>query len=100
MDSLTETVRQVMLGYSGEALNGYSYLTSSADEDVFTVISVGKVHGERIVNTALVVRLVHNQIIIERDINSKPLVDALVQAGISREQIILAYAGEPVPEPI
>jgi XisI protein len=89
-----------MLGYAGEALNGYSYLTSSADQDVFTVVSVGKVRDERIVNTALLVRLVHDLIIIERDINSKPLVDALVQAGISREQIILAYAGEFVPEPI
>jgi len=98
MGSLTETVRRVMLGYAGEALNGYSYLTSSADEDVFTVVSVGKVHEERIVNTGLLVRLVHDQIIIERDINSKPLVDALVQAGISREHIILAYAGEAIPE--
>jgi hypothetical protein len=53
MGSLTETVRRVMLGYAGEALNGYSYLTSSADEDVFTVVSVGKVHEERIVNTGL-----------------------------------------------
>jgi hypothetical protein len=100
MDSLTEIIQQVMLGYAGEALNGYSYLTSSADQDVFTVVSVGKVRDERVVNTGLLVRLVHDRIIIERDINSKPLVDALMQAGIPREQIILAYAGESVPEPI
>lgn len=99
MDSLTEIVRQVMLGYAGEALNGYSYLTSSADQDVFTVVSVGNVRGERVVNTGLLVRLVHEHIVIERDINNKPLVDALVQAGIPRGQIILAYAGESVPEP-
>jgi hypothetical protein len=43
---------------------------------------------------------VNDQIIIERDINNKPLVDALVQNGIPREQIILAYAGEPVEEPM
>ncbi|MBX3063608.1 MAG: hypothetical protein U0528_14555 [Anaerolineae bacterium] len=27
-----------------------------------------------------------------------PLIDALVQAGIPRDKIILAFAGEPVPE--
>jgi hypothetical protein len=48
----------------------------------------------------LLVRLVHDHIVIERDINSKPLVDALMQAGIPRERIVLAYAGEPIPEPI
>jgi len=100
MDTLTETVHKVMLGYAGEALNGYSYLTSSADQNVFTVVSVGKVRDERVVNTALLVRLINDHIIIERDINSKPLVDALMQAGIPREQIILAYAGEIVPEPV
>lgn len=30
--------------------------------------------------------------------NNKPLVDALMQAGIPRAQIILGYAGEAVPE--
>jgi hypothetical protein len=30
--------------------------------------------------------------------NNKPLIDALVQAGIPRAQIILAYAGENAPE--
>jgi hypothetical protein len=29
---------------------------------------------------------------------NKPLVDALVDAGVPRAQIILAYAGEAVPE--
>lgn len=30
--------------------------------------------------------------------HNKPLVEALVQAGIPREKIVLAYAGEPVPQ--
>jgi hypothetical protein len=38
------------------------------------------------------------QIVIEMDDSNKPLVDALLQAGIPRSKIILAYAGEPVPE--
>jgi hypothetical protein len=38
------------------------------------------------------------QVVIEQDVNDKPLVDALVQNGLHREQIVLAYAGEVVPE--
>lgn len=98
MDKLTETLIEVLTGYTGKAFNGYSYLTSSADQRHFVVTSVGTVSGQRIVNTGLVVQLANNTIIIDRDINDKPLVDALLQAGIPRSQIILAYAGEPVPE--
>jgi len=45
----------------------------------------------------LIVRIIRNDVIIERDDNDPPLVDALRQAGVPRSQIILAYAGEPAP---
>lgn len=97
MDKLTETLINVLEGYTGKAFNGYSYLTSSADQQHFVVTSVGYVRGQRVVNIGLVVQIVNNQIVIDKDINNKPLVDALLQAGVLRSQIILAYAGEPVP---
>ena len=87
-----------MSEYTGEALNGYSYLTSSEDQQLFTVVSVGHVPGKRIVETGLIARVIGGQVVIERDVNDKPLVDALVQNGLHREQIVLAYAGEVVPE--
>lgn len=98
MDNMKEIVRTVIEGYAGKVLNGYSYLTVSPDEQVFTVVAIGKAKGERFATTGLIVRLVGGLIIIERDVNDKPLVDALLQAGVPREKIILAYAGEPVPE--
>ncbi len=33
------------------------------------------------------------------DTLTRILVDALIQRGIPREQIILAYADEPIPDP-
>jgi hypothetical protein len=45
-----------------------------------------------------VVRIIDNHIIIDHDANNKSLVDALEQAGIPREQIVLAYAGEKFKE--
>ena len=98
MATLKDTLEHVLIGYAGKALNGCSYLTSSADQQVFAIVSVGQVRGQHIVDTGLVVRLVHDRIVVERNVNDKPLVDALVQAGVPRGQIVLAYAGESVEE--
>jgi hypothetical protein len=61
---------------------------------------VGYLPDMRMVDVGLIVRVVGDRIIIERDVNDKPLVDALLQANISRQQIVLAYAGEPVEESV
>jgi len=63
-----------------------------------SVVSVGQVRDRRVVDTGLVARIKNNHIIIEYDVNDKPLVDALIQAGVPRKQIVLAYAGENVEE--
>ncbi len=43
-------------------------------------------------------RLWAGHIVIEVDNTDKPLMDALVQQGVPREQIVLAYAGETLPD--
>lgn len=99
MDRLNQILKQAVAGYAGEALNGYSYVTSTTDDMMFTVVSVGNIHGQHIVDVGLIARILNQKIIIEHDVNDKPLVDALLQAGVPRQQIVLAYAGEPVEEP-
>ena len=98
MDRLKEILLQELEQYAGEALNGYLYLTKDDTETVFAVVSIARIREKRVVEAGVVVKLEANLIIIERDISNKPLVDALVQNGIPREQIILAYAGEAIPE--
>jgi hypothetical protein len=98
VDTLNEILKRTMMGYTGRALNGHSYLTANDDKTLFTVISFGNIRERRIVNTGLVARIVDNHIIIDHDANNKPLIDALLQAGIPREQIVLAYAGEKFKE--
>jgi hypothetical protein len=85
-------------GYAGKVLNGYSYLTQSEDGLVYTVVDVARIQGKHVSGVSLVVRIAGEFIIVERDQNDKTVLDALLQAGIPRNQIILAYAGEPVPE--
>jgi hypothetical protein len=98
MDSLKELVHKAMSKYAVKGLNGYSVLTMDADQSFMAIVSTAIVNGKRISSTSLIARIENNQVIIEQDINNKPLVDALVQAGIPRSQIILAYADEPEPE--
>ena len=102
MDSLTNKmsiIRKVISDYAQPPVNGHSDLTQSPDGRVFTVVDIYEYQGKRYADAGLIVRITDAHIIVECDMNNKPLVDALVQAGIARNQIILAYAGEPVQEP-
>src|SRR5260221_12345343 len=98
MDPLRQILIAELEKYAGKAFNGHSYLTANNDKSHFVITSVGYVRGQRIVNTAIIAEIVNNKIVIDRDIYDKQLVDALLQAGVPRSQIILAYAGEPVPQ--
>ena len=95
-DSLTVKLATAMRGYAGQDLNGRSYLTRDANGQVFTIVSIGAVRGQHFADTNLVARIVDDRIVIDHDVNDRPLVDALLEAGILRRQIVLAYAGESV----
>jgi hypothetical protein len=98
VDTLKEILRREMQAYAVVGLNGYSNLTTNTEGSLLTIISTAIVNGQRLSMASLIARLEQDAVIIEHDVNSKPLVDALLQAGVPRERIILAYAGEPVPE--
>lgn len=54
--------------------------------------------NERSSQIVVLARVVDDLVIIEVDNTNKPLIDALEQRGVPRSQIVLAYAGEPVPD--
>ncbi len=96
MDTLKETVHKAVAGYARKGLNSVSYVTHSDDDSILSVVTVPSAKLPAFVS--LLVRVVGNLVIIERDQNDKPLVDALIQMGLTRSQIVLAYAGEFAPE--
>jgi hypothetical protein len=101
MDSLTDylpVIKQIIAEYAKPPVNGYAYFTESPDGQLFTVVDVYEIQGKRQASTGLIVHIAQEHIVIERDLNNKPLVDVLVQQGIPRQRIILAYAGERTPE--
>ena len=94
MGNLQEIVSEVIRGYAVAGLNGVSYLVQSEDKTVMAVLGVAQVREQHIADASIITRLQDDRVIIEQDKTNKPLVDALVQAGIPREKIVLAYAGE------
>lgn len=43
-------------------------------------------------------RIIGDRVVIDEDTTDRPLVEELMRSGIPREQIVLAYAGETLPE--
>jgi XisI protein len=98
MVGLKEILLPVLESYAGVGLNGSSEMTQDVDCSLFIIVATGYRKEVRFVFTALIVRILGDKIIIEEDRNSDPLYQALVDAGIPRENIVLAYAGEAVPD--
>lgn len=99
MDS--RTLKQILVEemneYAGEGLNAFSYLTESETENLYTVVDIANVRGQRIIGTVLVARLQEDKIIIELDHNNKPLADALIARQVPEEQLVLAYRDTTMP---
>ncbi|MCC7206415.1 MAG: XisI protein, partial [Anaerolineae bacterium] len=80
METLREKIASAVSGYAVKGLNGFSLLTTDSEQQTWVVASIAEVKGRRIAGISLLVRLVDDKIVIEHDINDKPLVDALMQA--------------------
>lgn len=97
----TRTLKQILLEemqqYAGAGLNAYSYLTENEAEQLYTIVDIATVRGQRLVSTVLIARLLDDRIVIELDHNSKELADALTARGVPVGQIIRAYRGDSVP---
>lgn len=98
MDTMIEILEREIAAYAGEGLNGSAYFVVSPDRQVYAVNDVFHTPEGRFVDVSLLVRRKGDCIIIEHDISDKMLVDALMQAGIPRDHIVLAYAGEKFEE--
>jgi hypothetical protein len=94
MDTLTKTVYDVVMGYARKGLNSQSYFTHNDDNKIFSVVTVTTNNTSFV---SLLVRISNSMVIVEQDRNDKALVDALLQVGIPRESIVLAYKGELAP---
>jgi hypothetical protein len=101
MDTLKEIVKREVAWYAGSG-RGAGVRLFRALDDVNQTYAVTAVRDPNPDNqpagVVVLARIVGDMVIIEEDRTDRPLVDSLIHAGIPREKIICAYAGEPVPE--
>ncbi len=96
---LGQLTRQEIELYAGEAVGGKLVGYYDDDQLAYTVIAFPEPRHLHQSYVVLAARIIGNWIVIEEDRTDKPLVEALlVNAKIPREQIILEYAGEKLPE--
>lgn len=95
--TLKRLLIEEMRHYAHEGLNARSYFTTNETDDLYTVLDIATVRGQRIVGTVLVARIQDNKIVVELDHNNKPLVDALTARGVPIEQVVLAYRDRTMP---
>jgi len=75
-----------------------TYPISDTEKQAYTVIIVPDAPRKYKSGVVIAARVIKDKVIIDEDITDRPLWEELVRAGIPREQIILAYAGEKLPD--
>lgn len=100
MEHLATILPSTMQNYTGQGANVYAFLMQDQVNQVYSVSMIDYPVRRYVPAMILLARIVGDKIVIETDHTDKPLVEALVAAGIPREQIVLAYAGETLTEDI
>jgi len=93
---LTAVLRHVLKDYVWDQDDSDAYLLEDETHHVFAVLVVPKDKPQQSL-TIIVARVESDKVIIDTDLTDKPLFQELVRAGVPREQIICAYAGEKTP---
>jgi hypothetical protein len=95
---LSALLRETVEAYAdGNWLNARVYSVADPQQHIYATIAVPEYPRHQLAGLIVMARLVGDTIIVEHDTTDRPLWEALVQAGIPRSQIVLAYAGEPLP---
>src|SRR5215813_3497610 len=94
MGTLNETVRKVVFSYAASGLNLRTYALSNEEQGIYAVNVVDWPERRRHAGVVVIARVEGDKVVIDEDLTDRPLVDALVESGIPREKVVLAYAGE------
>ncbi|MBK8031545.1 MAG: XisI protein [Chloroflexi bacterium] len=96
---LAATTRVEINRYAGNTFDGRLVACLDDDNLVYSVIAVPDYPRSTPIDVVVMAQVTDERIIIIEDRTDKPLVEALmVNAKIPREQIVLEYAGEKLPE--
>lgn len=97
MDTLLDIIREEVYKYGRSGMNiKFSHIFDEVRQ-VYAVTALPIPDRENGWEMVVMARVQDGYIIVEEDNTDKPLVEALIQRGIPRQQIILAYLGEALP---
>jgi len=94
MASLKDVVRAVVFGYASGGLNLRTLPLANEEQGVYAVNVIDWPEKHRPASVVVLARVDGDRVIIEEDTTDRPLIDALINAGIPREQIT-----QKIPEP-
>ncbi len=98
-EHLAQLIKHEIEQYTGDALGGRLVGYYDDDQFAYNVIAFPEPRHQYQSYVVMAARITGNWIVIEEDRTDKPLYEALmVNAKIPREQIILEYAGEKLPQ--
>jgi hypothetical protein len=98
LKTLADITREEVKKYAGISFTAKIYPVLDDKNQIYTTITIDNDPNLRPALPIVMAQVVDDKVIILEDTTiDKPLVDALVQAGVPREQIVLAYAGETLP---
>ncbi len=99
--NLADITRREVELYAGQTHGAAVFSLLDDSQQRYAVVIVPQDKKERPAYIAVMARIVGDYIVVDEDGTlDKPLVEALmVNGGVPREQIILAYQGETLPVP-
>lgn len=93
MVALTQILREEAAKYAGSGRGANVLLLPLLDDQhqTYAVNAVDYPKRDEWASVVVLARIIEDKIVIEEDAIDKKLIDALLQRGVPREQVILAY---------
>jgi hypothetical protein len=100
VNEIQAILRQAVADYSGPAFKAKTYYVEDQKQHIYIVVIVPDDNYPLNIKAGVVVmaRIVGDRVVIDEDTTDRPLYEELMRQGIPREQIVLAYAGETIPD--
>jgi hypothetical protein len=101
MAGLADLTRAEVEKYASNGLGANVKLFFMADDvrQSYAVLAIDYPKRKQEAMIVVMARVVGDTVVIDEDNTDKPLIDALLQQGVPRGQIVRLYAGEPWVEP-
>jgi hypothetical protein len=89
-------VQQEVEWYVGPLYKGVLYPIADHERQTYAVVAIPDKSNIFEPGIVMMARILGESVVIDIDTSDRPLVNALVEAGIPRDKIVLAYAGDNI----